>query len=101
MGLPLKVEIYCGVVLNTEINKNLSKNLIDSHIPIYKSRYNFLDHNCHINCSQLLTKKKDFFSILKYKGKFESEDVEVILNTILGVGATAPKILKRFHIKIE
>jgi hypothetical protein len=101
LGIEDSGNVYGGVVINTKINEHLSKELIDSHIPIWKSKYSFLDHNSHINCSKLICKDYDFLLESSFIGKIEEEDVEVIINTIIGIGSATPKELKRFNIRTE
>ena len=88
------------VVINSNINTNISKELQDLHYPINVSDYPFLKKNSFVCCAELKEITADNF-IDRYEGerrcgKLTNEDLELIIGALKSSPLVTPKQLKRF-----
>jgi hypothetical protein len=74
--------IYGGVIINSNINKNLSYEQTLLLMPLKSSEYSFLEHDSFVDCASLKTVKKEEFASWQYKGRIKDDDVELIVGTI-------------------
>lgn len=88
------------VLINSNINPNLSQEIKDLHYPINSKKYSFLKKNSFVNCANLKTIEKEKFSSLfddsKSKGKISQDDLECIIGALQSSPLSKPKQLKRF-----
>lgn len=88
------------VLINSNINPDLSPIIKDLHYPIKSTKYSFLKKNSFVNCAELKTIEKVKFSSLfddsKGKGKIDQDDIECIIGALQSSILIKPKQLKRF-----
>ena len=82
LGFDSDGNVYGGVIFNTNINPNLAPDIKDYHMPIKHTKYDFLKHNCFIDCSRLKTAKPDKLLAGKYLGNIDEEDLSLIIETV-------------------
>ena len=82
LGFDSNGDIYGGVIINSEINKNLPPHLKIYHMPIRQSKYTFLSHNSFVDCLKLKVASPQKFNEWSYLGAFDDEDVSLIIGTI-------------------
>ncbi len=73
---------YGGVIINSQINKNLPAHIKMYHMPIQQSKYPFLKHDSFVDCVQLKTARQHKFNEWNFLGKIDDYDVELIIGTI-------------------
>lgn len=73
---------YGGVIINSQINKNLPGYIKMYHMPIKKSKYPFLSHDSFVDCVQLKRAFPNKFNEWNYLGEIDECDVELIIGTI-------------------
>ncbi|MCD7933158.1 MAG: hypothetical protein LUH15_18405 [Tannerellaceae bacterium] len=88
------------VVINTNINSNVSQEIKDLYYPLSAAKYPFLEKNRYVNCSDLMPIEKDKFTKFFESpyAKIDSEDLELIIQTVKTAPTISPKILKRFKL---
>jgi|WetSurMetagenome_2_1015567.scaffolds.fasta_scaffold33933_2 hypothetical protein len=90
------------LVINTNINHNLSETLQMLHYPISAKKYSFLKNDSFIYCGELKEISSDTF-VEKYKnesfGCLDSEDMKYIIDALLDSPIETDKHLKKFGIK--
>lgn len=88
------------VLINSNINPDLSQVIKDLHYPIKSTKYSFLKKNSFVNCAELKIIGKEKFSSLfddsKCKGKIELDDIACIIGALQSSPLIKPKQLKRF-----
>ena len=82
LGFDSEGNAYGGVIINSEINKNVPKSIQDWHMPIKCSKYRFLSHDSFVDCSKLKHASITKFNEWIYKGEIWREDVDLIIATI-------------------
>ncbi len=82
------------VVINSQINKNLSEPLQRLHYPLFASKYTFLQKNRFADCGELKEITLDNFTD-RYKcrsfGKIDEDDLQLITEAV----KTSPKETKK------
>lgn len=73
---------YGGVIINSQINKNLPGYIRMYHMPIKQSKYPFLKYNSFVDCVQLKTAQPYKFNEWNYLGRIDQFDVDLIIGTI-------------------
>lgn len=73
---------YGGVIINSNINKNLPGHLKMYHMPLKKSKYSFLRYDSFVDCLQLKTAYPNKFNEWRFLGKIDEFDVGLIIGTI-------------------
>lgn len=90
--------LFAGIVINSEINGNLSEERKRLHKPIRKEDNSFLEHDSFIDCSDLkkvsVEKMKEFTCI----GKLNPADLQVAVETLKGSEFANRSELRRFGI---
>lgn len=95
---------YIGFVLiNSQINKNLSVPLQKLHFPLHASKYSFLQQDRFVDCSSLKVITLENF-IDRYNcqsfGKINGEDLKLILETLKSSPIETRKHLRKFGISV-
>lgn len=73
---------YGGVIINSNINKNLPPYIKMFHMPIKQSKYPFLRYDSFVDCVQLKRAFPQKFNEWRYLGKIDDDDLELIIGTI-------------------
>ena len=82
IGFDEEGNIYGGVIINSSINQNIRWELKILHMPIKKSKYDFLNYDSYIDCSSIKTANISCLSKGNYKGKLDNEDFQLMIETI-------------------
>lgn len=82
LGFDGNGNVYGGVIINSEINRNLPAHIKMYHMPITKAKYPFLDHNSFVDCLMLKRAYPQKFRTWQYLGKIDDYDVELIIGTL-------------------
>ena len=87
------------VVINSQINKNLSEPLQQLHYPLTVSKYAFLLKNRFVDCGELKEITLDNFTD-RYKcksfGKIDEEDLRLITEAVISSPKETKKHLRKF-----
>ncbi len=87
------------VLINSNINRNLSVKLQHLHYPIKKDDYGFLEHDSFIYCGELKEMTTDKFSSL-YEGDrcgmIHADDMYHVIESLKESTIETPKHLKKF-----
>lgn len=75
LGFDAEGNAYGGVIINSEINKNVPQSIQDWHMPIKCSKYHFLSHDSFVDCSKLKNVSLEKFEKWEFKGRMDDEDV--------------------------
>ena len=73
---------YGGVIINSQINRNLPGYIKMYHMPIKQSKYPFLRYDSFVDCVQLKRAYPQKFNEWNYLGEIDEYDVELIIGTI-------------------
>ena len=87
---------YGGVIINSQINKNLPPHLKMYHMPIKQSKYRFLRYDSFVDCLRLKIAFPNKFNEWNYLGRIEDYDVELIIGTIKESPVESEKRLAQF-----
>lgn len=87
---------YGGVIINSQINKNLPPHLKMYHMPIKQSKYRFLQYDSFVDCLRLKIAFPNKFNEWNYLGRIEDYDVELIIGTIKESPVESEKRLAQF-----
>lgn len=102
LGVDETNNIVGHVLINTNINDNLSTELKNLQYPISHNRYSFLEGKTrYVNCSDLKKLKRSRFVEL-YNGEYgsiNSEDLDLIIGALKESPTISKKDLKRFGIQ--
>lgn len=82
LGFDDEGNVYGGVIINSAINQKVPQSVRDWQMPIKREKYNFLDHDSFVDCSNLKTAKIEKFGYWQFLGSIEAEDVEIIIRTV-------------------
>lgn len=74
--------VYGGVIINSQINKNLPAHLKMYHMPIKQSKYPFLRYDSFVDCVRLKVAFPQKFNEWNYLGEIDAYDIELIIGTI-------------------
>lgn len=100
LGLNEDRVVVGGLVINSNINKNLPATVTDYYLQIPAERYPFLKHDSFVNCSKLIVANKDKFTRSTYCGEItDSSFLESIYNTVKESPTVSNKQLKMFGIE--
>lgn len=100
LGLNEDRVVVGGLVINSNINKNLPPTVTDYYLQIPAERYPFLKHDSFVNCSTLIVANKDKFTRSTYCGEItDSSFLENIYNTVKESPMVSNKQLKMFGIE--
>lgn len=83
LGFDDEGNIYGGVVINSQINRNLPREVTDYYMPIRREKYPFLKYNSFVNCAQLKPTTLHKLNSSKLVGKISTEDHHLIVGTII------------------
>ncbi len=87
---------YGGVIINSQINKNLPAHLKMFHMPIKQSKYPFLCYDSFVDCVRLKVAFPQKFNEWKFLGKIDEYDVELIIGTVKESPAESEERLVQF-----
>lgn len=87
---------YGGVIINSEINKNLPGYIRMYHMPIKQSKYHFLRYDSFVDCVQLKVAYPHKFNEWNYLGEIDGYDVELIIGTVRESPRESAERLARF-----
>ena len=73
---------YGGVIINSQINKNLPGYIKMFHMPVKQSKYPFLKYDSFVDCVQLKLVYPNKFNEWNYLGRIDHDDIDLIIATI-------------------
>lgn len=82
LGFDVDGIAYGGVIINSQINKNLPGYIKMYHMPIKRSKYPFLRYDSFVDCLQLKRVYPLKFNEWNFLGEIDDEDIELIIGTI-------------------
>lgn len=98
LGYDNEGNIYGGVIINSEINRNIPKKLQDLHRVILRSDYPFLDYDSYVDCSSIMIADPSTFSKWKYCGVIEEDFRVMIVETAKNSKVISRSRLRQFGI---
>lgn len=96
LGFDCNGIVYGGVIINSEINRNLPVHLKMLHMPIKKAKYDFLDHDSFVDCVSLKRAFPQKFNEWDYLGKIDDYDVSLIIGTVKDSPRESPGNLSKY-----
>lgn len=90
---------YGGVIINSQINKNLPPYIKMYHMPIKQAKYPFLRYDSFVDCVQLKQAFPQKFNQWNYLGKIDDYDIALIIGTIKESPRESPAHLTQFGLK--
>lgn len=89
-----------GLVINSNINRNLPNIITDYYFPITIRQCPFLSHDSFVNCTNFIRAKKEKFNRTAYRGTIDnkSELMSQIMDTVKESPTINKKMLKDFGI---
>ena len=88
--------VYGGVIINSEINKNLASKIKDQQVRILRADYPFLTHDSFVDCVKLKVADISKFASWDFKDKMQEKDLTVVLSKIVNSPAEKRVNLRRF-----
>lgn len=88
--------VYGGVIINSQINKNLPAHLKMYHMPIKQSKYPFLRYDSFVDCVRLKVAFPQKFNEWNYLGAIDDYDVELIIGTVKESPAESEERIAQF-----
>ncbi len=73
---------YGGVIINSNINRNLPAHLRIYHMPIKHAKYPFLRYDSFVDCLRLKVAFPQKFDEWNYLGEIDAEDLGLIIGTL-------------------
>lgn len=73
---------YGGVIINSEINRNMPPYVQALHIPIHSGVYPFLHHDSFVDCSFLKFAHIQTFDRWEFRGEIDQKCLEKIIKTV-------------------
>lgn len=98
LGFDSEGVAYGGVIINSQINRNLPAHIKMYHMPIKQSKYPFLRYDSFVDCVQLKRAFPHKFNEWNYLGEIDGYDVELIIGTIKESPRESPEHLAQFGI---
>lgn len=96
LGFDADGKAYGGVIINSQINRNLPAHLKMYHMPIRQSKYPFLRYDSFVDCVRLKVVEIQRFSQWDYLGEIDERDVDLIIGAVKESPAESQKQLARF-----
>lgn len=100
LGVTQSGDVIGIVLINSNINSNLPKELKDLHYPLLAKDHDFLTRNSFVDCSQIKEIKRDrfasMFNVSSQKGIIKEKDIELIIGAVKSSGLIPVKQLKKF-----
>jgi hypothetical protein len=87
LGFDADGNIIGGIVINSNVNQHLSTSITDYLMPISKEQLPFLNHNSFVNCSHLVTVKREKFNKSTLRGQIADKE---LLNLIVATVIESP-----------
>lgn len=90
------------VVINSNVNANISQELQDLHYPITATKYPFLEKNRFVCCTELKEISSGNF-VNRYVaggcfGRLADDDMELVIGALKSSPLVTPKQLKKFYL---
>lgn len=82
LGFDTNGTIYGGVIINSQINRNLPAHLKMYHMPLKQSKYPFLRYDSFVDCVRLKIAYPQKFQEWNYLGEIDKYDIELIIGTV-------------------
>lgn len=82
LGFDSNDVVYGGVIINSQINKNLPSHLKMFHMPISQLKYPFLRYDSFVDCLRLKVAFPRKFKEWNYLGHVDDYDLELIVGTV-------------------
>lgn len=96
LGFDGEGNVYGGVVINSQINKNLARRIADFQYPIRSDKYPFLRCNSFVDCLKLKTTSLAKLTNSKFVGSLDAEDLELITGAVVESPMEHPARLRSF-----
>lgn len=87
---------YGGVIINSQINRNLPAHIKMYHMPIKQSKYPFLRYDSFVDCVRLKIAFPQKFKGWNYLGEIDEYDLELIIGTVRESPAESEERLAQF-----
>ncbi len=87
---------YGGVIINSQINKNLPGHIKMYHMPIKQAKYPFLRYDSFVDCIQLKRVYPNKFNEWNYLGEIDDYDIELIIGTVRESPLESPEHLAQY-----
>lgn len=98
LGFDSEGRIYGGVIINSNINRNLPAHLKMYHMPLKQAKYPFLRYDSFVDCLRLKVAWPDKFNDWHYLGRVDDYDLQLICGTIKESPAESAARLAQFGI---
>lgn len=98
LGMDDAGNVYGGVIINSNINKNLNHIIRDYQMPIKCSKYKFLRYDSYVDCTKLKIAYIEKFKEWSYVGTILKEDTDLIIGTLRESPVESPDILEQFKL---
>lgn len=96
LGRDINGDLFGGVVINSNINSNLSPLLRLLQYPISSEKYPFLKKNSYVNCVSLITVKLGLIKNANLLGQIHDSDLSLIKEAVTKSGVIPSIRLKQF-----
>lgn len=96
LGFDSNGVVYGGVIINSQINKNLPAHLKIYHMPLRQSKYPFLRYDSFVDCLRLKVAYPQKFDEWNYLGEIDDFDMELIIVTVKESPAESEERLAQF-----
>ena len=96
LGFDANGVAYGGVIINSQINRNLPPHLKLYHLPIKHSKYPFLRYDSFVDCVRLKIAYPQKFNEWNYLGQIDDFDIGLIISTVKESPAESEERLAQF-----
>lgn len=96
LGFDAEGVAYGGVIINSQINRNLPAHIKMYHMPVKQSKYSFLRYDSFVDCVQLKRAYPHKFNEWDYMGEMDEYDVGLITATIKASPRESAEHLARY-----
>ncbi len=96
LGFDTDGTVYGGVIINSQINRNLPAHLKMYHMPIKQAKYPFLRYDSFVDCVRLKIAYLKKFKEWNYLGKIDEYDIELIIGTVKESPVESEERIARF-----
>ena len=82
LGFDSDGAVYGGVIINSQINRNLPAHLKIYHMPLSQSKYPFLRYDSFVDCLRLKVAFPRKFDEWNFLGEIDDYDLDLIKGTV-------------------